>query len=621
MTKRIAEFDLWRPGYGGAVVSILLPGTTTLAAVYTDEGLTQAAPNPQTLSAMESAGGTRYGKFAASLYTSSSYYLSIDGIEDSGIIRDAISSLDGEDASAALVTPANSTYAVPLADLVAHEVNVANFGSWVAGGGGVAATNTTTLNLAIAALASGGIVKIPVGLYNVNAIDIPQSVVLQGQGVDATTLKSVLGAESFTIEGDFAGFKNLTIDGSTLSAGSIGVKSVGHNSVIFDNVKIERFETGMYFSGGSAFAWKDLTIINVDTAAKLWGETTIFEDLMWTGGLVSTATVLGLNIGYKDHMCQNITFVGVGFESNVGQALLINGAQNVKTMGCWGDNNTALCKIQDDATVLTPSTAYQNQSIIFQWLGGRLNGGTFEVTGTAQDVFLKDVNLTAVQFIMTTPLQNYLILENCYEQGVTITGETTRLIRSTTSHDGTSLGLTTANVATKAWAITLKPGQEVYLVGKVIGKGRNVAQRGIYHIAAGAYQVGAALAYKTQTTNFTPGAIVTGASSGATARIQADADGGTTGTLTITDISGTFVNNEIITDNNGTPGSATVNGAITTSSSVVDGIGVTSIRGAYETNANWNALFVANGPDIELQVTGDTTQTVEWTVHVDVVST
>lgn len=621
MTKRIAEFDLWRPGYGGAVVNIYLPGTTTLAAVYSDEALTVPAANPQTLSAMESAGGTRYGKFSAPLYTAASYYLSIDGIEDTAIIRDSISALDGEDASAALVTPAGSTYPVALSAFAGREVNVANFGSFVAGGGGVAATNTTTMNLAIAALASGGIVNVPVGLYNINAFSIPQSVVIRGQGVDASVLKCVVGADCFTVVGSFGGFQDITLDGNGLAAGSVGLKSVGNASVILDNVKIERFETGMYIKGGSSFAWKDLTILNVITAAKIFGETTVLQDLVWIGGLVSTATTLGLDIGYKDQMCQNITIIGVGFVNCVGQALFINGAQNVKTIGCWGDGNTAVCKIQDDVTVLTPSTAYQNQALIFQWIGGRINGGTFEVTGTAQDVFLKDVSLTTVNFIMTTPLKNYLILENCVEQGVTISGESTRLIRSTTSHDGTSSGLTTGNVATKAWAITLAPGQSVYLVGKVIGKGRNVAQRGIYHIAAGAYQVGAALVYKTQTANFTAGAIVTGASSHATARIQADADGGTTGTLTLTDISGTFLNNEIITDNNGAPGSATVNGVLTPASSVVDGIGVTSIRGAYETNANWNALFVANGPDIELQVTGDTAQTVEWTVHVDVVST
>ncbi len=621
MTKRIAEFDLWRPGYGGAVVSIFIAGTSTLASVFTDEALSIAADNPQTLSAMEAAGGTRYGKFAAPLYTAQSYYLSIDGIEDTGIVRPAFSSLDGEDVSAALVTPSGSSYPVTVAAMSGRQVNVANFGVFVAGSGGVAATNTTTMNLAIAALPSGGFVNVPVGLYNVNDFDVPEGVVIRGQGIDATILKSVLGAESFTIVGDSAGFEDITLDGSSLSAGSIGVKSVGNAGVVFDNVKITRFEMGLYIKGGSGFYWNNLTILNVLTAAQLFGETTAFQDLTWTGGLVSTATTLGLHFSYEDHMCQNITLIGVGFESCVGEAIFVNGAQNIKTIGCWGFNNTKICKIQDDTAVLTPATSYQNDSIIFQWIGGRMDGGSFEVRDTAQDAFLKDVTIHNVTFVMTTPLKNFLVLENCTETGVTITGEATKLIRSTTTQNGSSFGVTTSNVATKAWSITLLPGQMVYLVGKVIGKGRNVAQRGIYHIAAGAYQVGAALAYDTQTANFTAGAMLTGASSGATARVQADSDSGTTGTLTLTDISGDFLNNEIITDDNGSPGSATVNGTLTPASSVIDSVGVTSQRTAYESNVNWACLFVANGPDIELKVTGDTAQTVEWTVHVDVVST
>lgn len=68
------------------------------------------------------------------------------------------------------------------------------------------------------------------------------------------------------------------------------------------------------------------------------------------------------------------------------------------------------------------------------------------------------------------------------------------------------------------------------------------------------------LAYNTQTANYTVGAVLTGATSGAKALIIADADGGATGTLTLAAIPGystIFTTGEIIADNNGTPGSAT----------------------------------------------------------------
>jgi len=67
------------------------------------------------------------------------------------------------------------------------------------------------------------------------------------------------------------------------------------------------------------------------------------------------------------------------------------------------------------------------------------------------------------------------------------------------------------------------------------------------------------LAYDAQTANFNVGATLTGGTSTATAIIVADTDSGTTGTLDLVYVKGTFQNNETITDNGSTPGSATSN--------------------------------------------------------------
>ncbi len=71
------------------------------------------------------------------------------------------------------------------------------------------------------------------------------------------------------------------------------------------------------------------------------------------------------------------------------------------------------------------------------------------------------------------------------------------------------------------------------------------------------------ITYGTQTANFTEGAILTGATSGATATILEDADGGATGTLTLGNISGTFQSGEIIADNATGAGSATSTSVVT----------------------------------------------------------
>jgi hypothetical protein len=66
------------------------------------------------------------------------------------------------------------------------------------------------------------------------------------------------------------------------------------------------------------------------------------------------------------------------------------------------------------------------------------------------------------------------------------------------------------------------------------------------------------LDYDGQTGNFTVGQVVTGGTSGATGTIAADVDGGATGTLELTGITGTFADNETITDP--VTGSAAANG-------------------------------------------------------------
>jgi len=68
------------------------------------------------------------------------------------------------------------------------------------------------------------------------------------------------------------------------------------------------------------------------------------------------------------------------------------------------------------------------------------------------------------------------------------------------------------------------------------------------------------LDYDAQTGNFTAGLLLTGGTSGATAIIATDKDDGATGVLTIRKITGTFQNNETITDSS--TGSATSNGLI-----------------------------------------------------------
>ncbi|MEI6420913.1 MAG: hypothetical protein WCP55_01765 [Lentisphaerota bacterium] len=71
------------------------------------------------------------------------------------------------------------------------------------------------------------------------------------------------------------------------------------------------------------------------------------------------------------------------------------------------------------------------------------------------------------------------------------------------------------------------------------------------------------ITYGTQTSNFTVGKTITGASSGATAIILTDVDGGATGTITLGSVVGIFITGELITDDNAVVGSATTTSGMT----------------------------------------------------------
>jgi hypothetical protein len=118
-----------------------------------------------------------------------------------------------------------------------------------------------------------------------------------------------------------------------------------------------------------------------------------------------------------------------------------------------------------------------------------------------------------------------------------------------------------------------------------------------------------ALAYDGQTVNFTVGETITGGTSGAVATITADVDAGATGTLTIRDVTGVFIDNEAITGSSG--GAAVVNG---------DWIQANLIASSGSTGVAYSSAFIGNSSQVELRVRGTAAHTVEWICDVDVVS-
>lgn len=616
-------FDIWRPGYGGATVTAYIAGTTTKASLYEDEALTVAASNPQVLQIWDQNGGN-YGKLTRPLYTSSAHFLSIDSAENTGIIRPPLTTLVDQDASDADVTPTGGSVARPLEDLLADAIQAENYGQIGPLVG--ASTNNATITAAANAAAAlgGGAVLLPEGALPFNSLTLAAGVVLVGRGRGVTTLQSQTAGKVITFGGDRAGLANLTLDGVAKAASSIGVYSKAKNETYFREVEVKRFETGIQQQGGRRPDWSQLYIENCATGVKWHGDNDASngangDELRyseWRGGRVTNCTSIGVELKYVDKKIWNTRIADVGFEDNTGTALKIEGARFTKLPGCWWKGNTADILIQDGSDT---TRATENTVIGVHFDGGSISGGTVTLKNTLQDVIFDKMDISDVDFTLTTPINNVVLRDCTEDSSVTVAGDGTKLTRCRTmlADYPASAGVTTDNTATKAWSYSLAPGEVIHIEAVVIGNARNGEDRGIYHIARSARRPGSTLAYDAQTANFTLGATLTGAISGATARIVADSDSGATGTLTLRDINGDFLDNETISDSSG--GSATANGTLTSANAALLG-STTVIETAVEADAAWACDFAASGTEVQIQVTGNSGDTIEWTVSTKVTS-
>lgn len=182
--------------------------------------------------------------------------------------------------------------------------------------------------------------------------------------------------------------------------------------------------------------------------------------------------------------------------------------------------------------------------------GGRATSRFFPQAGqfTSSCGFDPDLTVSAEQ------QASGLALPSCYTQ-----------FSGSNAQDAT-IAVITSPKTTKIYAVTAGGKLLSYtatfasetLIGTVAGS--NAGGAAYYNNYIYIFGTGNQLKYKTQTVNFVVGGTLTGGTSGATAVVTADVDAGATGTLTLSTISGTFQNNEIITD--GAGGSATADGVV-----------------------------------------------------------
>lgn len=628
MSIRVEMFDIWHAGYGGATVHIKNATDNTDAAVYFDQALTETASNPQVLQTY-SQGNISYGKFARPIYVNVAYYLVIDSLDQTGIMVPPITALAGATATLALVTASGGSVARTLAALAADSINVEDYGVFLptSSPSDSPATNAATLASAIgiASARGGGYVLVPEGTYLFTTLSIPANVILKGQGEGVTILQSTQGADVITLAGDKAGLEDITIDGVSNQASSVGVYMKSKDISRMKRVTVKRFAIGIEMQGGNIAEWENLSI-DACVSGVLWrgdddasggADGDVCKHNSWRGGKVSNCTTVGVEIKYVDMKTWHNTLSGVGFDTNTGIALSIIGARWTRLEDdCWFDNNTTDISIADGSDA---SRVAENTVVGFHMRGGVIESN-MTLTGVCQDIIFDGVEFSGGTYTLTTVLNNILAVDCTEASTVTLAGgdatKWTRARRQLGDYPN-SAGVTTDNVATEGWSYNLAPGEKIHIEAVVVANGRNTTDYAMYHIARSAQRPGSTLAYDGQTSNFTLGTIVTGGTSGATGRIIADTDAGATGTLTLRDITGVFVDNETITDTS--TGAAVVNGTLTGQAAALLG-STTSIETAVESDADFACDFGATSDEIRILVTGDSSKTVEWTISAKVTS-
>lgn len=607
----IHDFDTWRPLYGNAIVTIYKAGTQFKARVFTDPEMTEEADNPQTL-LERTFEGVSYGKFAEALYTPDAYEIDIGSTDQTGITRPAITDLNGENGSQIVVKPDGARLYRPLEDHLSQVVYAEDYGVF----GTSAAANTAAIQAAIGAVGArgGGFVMLPPGTYPFLQLTLPTGVILAGYHQLATVLQSQIAGAVITLNGANAGVMNLTLDGISAVASSIGIYAKGQDDILVVSTVIRSFETNILMRGGARPIFRDVSCLNGTWGARLLGHLDTVDGgpltgLRWSGGRIESNVTAGVHLQFVDEEVRSAVLLGLEFQDNLTDGLILEGVRFSRVQDCTFDDNARSLRVIDAAPL---GTTNFTQSLVVE--RGRFAAGGVNIDGLAIDVSFDRCDFSGTTIDLETTIRNPVRMLDCVEDGaVQLAGDATRLIRWRSTDRGEVRGSTTNNTATKAIANSMYPGEVAMLLATVIGVQRNGEDHAAYIIARAARRDTADLDFDGGTIAFTVGDLVVGGTSGASGYVTAVTGSTAAGTLSLKSIAGEFQNNEQLTVD-GTP-HALANGVLSDPS--VSLLGSDTVLFAFESDTTWAAAFDASGDEAQLKVTGANSKLVEWTARLD----
>lgn len=630
----VKEFDLWQPGYAGATVTVLRAGTLVPQPIFHDPDGAQPAPNPQPLLELE-RDGIRYGRFSAPIYVLEDYSLKVTGGGGEAITRVPLSTLDGEPADRATVTAPGATHARTLAGRAGYEINVLDQGDI----GESAAANTDLINAAIgiAAAAGGGTVNLPRGAFGIRAIvQIPSNVRLRGHGVNATIMRGAISDDLITLTGSRAAVEGFTLDGVTVPDGSIGIR-LGPRLRASDDVPqltdctvrdvlVRRFDTGILATYGAQSATVAFAeIAENNTGLMLEAEDGEIADLHFLEARFALNATRGAAlVATREHAVSDIYFHECRFEDGP-KLLEIEGAQNTLVAAC-SFRGGAAAGAQGAENLSVADAAGREQDftdgVLFHACALENVRARFE--GVCRNVRFDNSRLEGLVWELRAPDNNILLIDCDESESDRIeTIGAANLVRKDHSLSNVSVhGHTTSATPVTAWSYTLKPGEVIFVEALAVGRQTNGENVAAYRAGRTVRLAGATLPFDAGTAGFEVGAVVANKTRSGKARVVGKSGTTAMGTLTLSEITGEFRNNDVIgtpAEDGTVPDQATVNGAL----SYPQGVVLLGAIPAYqvETLTGWGGVeLVANGLAVDVRVAGDAGMNVSWNVQVSLAS-
>jgi hypothetical protein len=266
-----------------------------------------------------------------------------------------------------------------------------------------------------------------------------------------------------------------------------------------------------------------------------------------------------------------------------------------------------------------PDTTLDDRQVTgLRWDGGSISGANalMKFDGLCENVVFLGTSIADAQLQMNLP-STPILLEDCFESGTTVTGDTTKLERYTRDQKGTVFGLTSSATSVVAWTREMEPNEVVVFTATAAVEQLNGSEYAAFKVAQAARGAPLTLNFINMVAAFTPGNTISGQTSGASAIVTTHTATGAIGHITGARVEGVFVTGEQIKEVSGS-GQAQVNGPAVPGNAALVGSLATIYAGRSTAAMNSAGVsFDVTGDLCRLLLTGISGFTLNWSVNVE----